>query len=126
MKQVTIIYRNCNNPNAINFIKNNLEEVLESISRSATATYADVKPEEKLKADAFLALGEDIFQRVKESGYVDDFSKIIKMNRSPDRIALNKISEIPLNTNVLIVNDSYESSLDTTYSFYEAASGISI
>ncbi len=41
MKQVTIIYRNCNNPNAINFIKNNLEEVfLESISRSATATYA--------------------------------------------------------------------------------------
>ena len=70
-----------------------------------------------------MALGEDIFQRVKESGYVDDFSKIIKMNRSPDRIALNKISEIPLNTNVLIVNDSYESSLDTTYSFYEAGIG---
>ena len=45
------------------------------------------------------------------------------MNRSPDRIALNKISEIPLNTNVLIVNDSYESSLDTTYSFYEAGIG---
>ena len=123
MKQVTIIYRNCNNPNAINFIKNNLEEVFGEYIAFSNCYLCDVKPEEKLKADAFLALGEDIFQRVKESGYVDDFSKIIKMNRSPDRIALNKISEIPLNTNVLIVNDSYESSLDTTYSFYEAGIG---
>lgn len=123
MKQVTIIYRNCNNPNAINFIKNNLEEVFGEYIAFSNCYLCDVKPEEKLKADAFLALGEDIFQRVKESGYVDDFSKIIKMNRSPDRVALNKISEIPLNTNVLIVNDSYESSLDTTYSFYEAGIG---
>lgn len=123
MKQVTIIYRNCNNPNAINYIKNNLEEVFGEYIAFSNCYLCDVKPEEKLKADAFLALGEDIFQRVKESGYVDDFSKIIKMNRSPDRIALNKISEIPLNTNVLIVNDSYESSLDTTYSFYEAGIG---
>ena len=96
MKQVTIIYRNCNNPNAINFIKNNLEEVFGEYIAFSNCYLCDVKPEEKLKADAFLALGEDIFQRVKESGYVDDFSKIIKMNRSPDRIALNKISEIPL------------------------------
>ena len=33
MKQVTIIYRNCNNPNAINFIKNNLEEVFWRVYR---------------------------------------------------------------------------------------------
>lgn len=123
MKQVTIIYRNCNNPNAINFIKNNLEEVFGEYITFSNCFLCDVKPEETLTADAFLALGEDIFQRVKESGYVDDFSKIIKMNRSPDRMALNKISEIAHNTNVLIVNDSYESSLDTTYSFYEAGIG---
>lgn len=123
MKQVTIIYRDCNNANAINYIKNNLEEIFGEYIAFSNCFLCDVKPEETLKADAFLALGEDIFQRVKESGYVDDFSKIIKMNRSPDRTALNRISEIPLNTNVLIVNDSYESSLDTTYSFYEAGIG---
>ena len=123
MKQVTIIYRNCNNPNAIKFIKNNLEEIFGTYIAFNNCYLCDVKPDEKLKADAFLALGEDIFQKVKENGYVDDFSKIIKMNRSPDRVALHKISVIPSNTNVLIVNDTYDSSLDTTYSFYQAGIG---
>ena len=70
-----------------------------------------------LEADAFLALGEDVFRQVKD--HVDDFSRIIKMNRSPDRTSLNKISKIPANTAVLIVNDTYESSIDTVNSFYE-------
>ena len=50
---------------------------------------------------------------------MDDFSRIIKISRSPGREALTKISKIPAGTTVLIVNDTYDSALDTTYSFYD-------
>lgn len=123
MKQVTIIYRNHNNQNAVKFIKNNLEEIFGSYIRFINCYLCDVKPGEKLQADAFLALTEDIFSKIKEYGYIDDFSRIIKINRSPDRNALKSISKLPAGTTVLIVNDTYETSLDTAQSFYEAGIG---
>ena len=117
MKHVIIIYRNSNNTNAIHFIKNNLEEIFGEYTTFDNYYLHGSADGERLKADAYLVLDEDIFEIAKER--VDDFSKIIKLNRSPDSNALQKIAQIPPGSNVLVVNDSYESSLSTIYSFYE-------
>ncbi len=117
MKQVTIIYRNDSNQNALDFIKSNLEDIFGQYIKFTNCYLCDLEPGTKLEADAFLALGEQIHSDIKE--YVDDFSKVIKMRRSPDREALKLISKIPAGKSVLIVNDSYDSSLDTTHAFYE-------
>ena len=117
MKHVIIIYRRRENLNAVDFIKKDLEEIFASHVVFENFFLCDLKEDMLLEADAFLALGEDVFRQVKD--HVDDFSRIIKMNRSPDRTSLNKISKIPANTAVLIVNDTYESSIDTVNSFYE-------
>ena len=117
MKQVIIIYRKRENLNAVNFIKQDLETVFGHHVLFENFFLCDLKEGMQLTADAFLALGEDVFYRVKD--HVEDFSRIIKMNRSPERSALNMISKIPANTSVLVVNDTYASSIDTVNSFYE-------
>lgn len=120
MKKVTIIYRNQNNPNAVEFIKQNLEEIFGSYITFDNCFLSKLNDNEILNADAFIALNGDVFQKIKAKGCVEDFHKIIKMNRSASRDALGKITKIPSGTKVLVVNDSYESSVDTVQSLYEA------
>jgi len=121
MKSVTILYRNNTNLNAIAFIKANLEEIFGQYAEFSNIFISELNPGDKLQADAFLALDDNVFQHAND--YVDDIAKVIKINRSPDRSALNQISKIPTGKTVLIVNDSYESSLSTTQSFYEVGIG---
>ena len=116
-KQVLIIYRTSSNPNAIEFIKKNLEDIFGDHIAFTNCYLDDLAEGQKLHADAFLAIDEYIYQQA--SLYIKDFNKLIKITRSPERDALKKISQIPAGTNVLIVNDSYISSLDTLNSFYE-------
>ena len=116
-KRVIIIYRTSNNKNAIDFIKNNLEDIFGEHIVFTNCYLNDLADGQKLHADAFLAIDEYIYQQA--SAYIRDFNKIIKITRSPEREALKKISKIPAGTDVLIVNDSYNSSLDTLNSFYE-------
>lgn len=121
MKKVTIFYRDNENANAIAFIKNNLEDIFDRYITFTNCFLPDISPDQKLEADAFLVLSDQALQEL--SDHVDDLSRIIKMKRSPDREALNQISKIPAGTTVLIVNDNYDSSLDTTYAFYEIGLG---
>ncbi|MGN0658242.1 MAG: sigma 54-interacting transcriptional regulator [Emergencia sp.] len=116
-KQVIIIYRNSSNQNAINFISENLEEIFGEYIHFTNCFLQDLEAGTQLQADAFLAVGEKIFDQAKE--YIRDFNRVIKLNRSPNRSALNMISEIPAGTNVLVVNDTYDNTLDTVNSFYE-------
>lgn len=121
MKHVSIIFRNKSNENAINFIKANLEEIFEQYIIFTNYFLTDLEPGEKLDADAFLALGDSVIDDLNE--HIDNFSKVIKINRSPDRESLKAISKIPVGSTALIVNDTYESSLDATRSFYEVGIG---
>lgn len=123
MKKVTIIYRNQNNPNAVEFIKQNLEEVFGSYITFDNCFLNKLNNNEILSADAFIALNGDVFQKIEAKGCVDDFRKIIKMNRCVSRDALGKLTKISSGTKVLVVNDSYESSVDTVQSLYEAGIG---
>ena len=121
MKHVKILYRNRANENAIEFIKANLEEIFGQYITFSNCYIDDLEPRSRLEADAFLALDDNIFQASND--FITDISKVIKLNRSPNRTALNQISKIPAGTTVLIVNDSHESSLATTQSFYEIGIG---
>lgn len=117
MKQAIILYRNEENIEAINFIQKNFEEIFGQYISFSNYYLTRLDPHTILKADAFLVRDESILQEAK--AFVDDFSKMIKINRSPARESLKQISSIPAGSNVLLVNDCYESALNTVYSFYE-------
>ena len=108
MKQAIILYRNEENIEAINFIQKNFEEIFGQYISFSNYYLTRLDPHTILKADAFLVRDESILQEAK--AFVDDFSKMIKINRSPARESLKQISSIPAGSNVLLVNDCYPAS----------------
>ena len=74
VKKVVILYRSpqaVSNTGVIQFIKNNLEEIFGDRLLVENCFLADLNDQNKLEADAFLAIDERVFQRAKE--YVDNF-----------------------------------------------------
>lgn len=119
-KKVVILYRspqNLSNNKAIQFIKGNLEEVFGEYVLFENCFMADLQSEKNLRADAFLAIDERVFEKARE--YIRDFSRVIKIERSLTRSMLKEISDLPAGTDILVVNDSYTTALDTVYLFYE-------
>ena len=80
MKQAIILYRNEENIEAINFIQKNFEEIFGQYISFSNYYLTRLEPHTILKADAFLVRDESILQEAK--AFVDDFSKMIKINRS--------------------------------------------
>lgn len=120
VKKVVILYRSpqaVSNTGVIQFIKNNLEEIFGDRLLVENCFLADLNDQNKLEADAFLAIDERVFQRAKE--YVDNFHSVIKINRTIEQDVLKRLLDIPAGTNVLIVNDSYSTAVDTINGFFE-------
>ena len=120
VKKVVILYRSpqaVSNTGVIQFIKNNLEEIFGDRLLVENCFLADLNDQNKLEADAFLAIDERVFQRAKE--YVDNFHSVIKINRTIEQHVLKRLLDIPAGTNVLIVNDSYSTAVDTINGFFE-------
>lgn len=121
MKQVSIVYANSYNPEAMDFVRQSLEDVFAGYV-SFSICYLDTFDETTLlHADAYLAANEVPFQTLKN--YVSDYTTIIRVTRSPDRSALQMLADIPEGSNVLLVNDGYENALETVASFNEAGVG---
>ncbi len=117
MLQAILLYSDNDNLEAIRFIQENFEEIFGRYISFSNCFLNQLAPHTVLRADAFLVRDETLLQEART--FVDDFSKIIVVNRSPMREALKQVSDIPAGTSVLLVNDSYESTLNTVYAFYE-------
>ena len=92
MKKAIILYQNEENSDAIHFIQKNFEEIFGQYISFSNYYLTRLAPHTILKADAFLVRDESILQDAK--AVVDDFSKIIRINRSPARESLTQISSI--------------------------------
>ena len=117
MKNAIILYQNDENQEVIDFLKKSFEEVFDQYITFTNAFLNRLDSRAALAADAYLVWESGILQEVKD--LVEDFSKVIMVTRSPARESLNLISAIPAGTNVLLVNDSYETALETVHAFYE-------
>ena len=117
MKNAIILYQNDENQEVIDFLKKSFEEVFDQYITFTNVFLNRLDSRAALAADAYLVWESGILQEVKD--LVEDFSKVIMVTRSPARESLNLISAIPAGTNVLLVNDSYETALETVHAFYE-------
>ncbi len=120
-KHVLIIYTNSTNPIAIDHITQSLTQVFEGYVEFTNYFLPDLGKGIHLDADAYLITADSMLPILRR--YVDDDAKIFKMTRSPSAESLEQISQIPPKSNVLVVNDTYESTIQTAYSLYEPAFG---
>ncbi len=121
MKQVAIFYRNRENQPAIQYIENNLYSVLGDYIQVTNYYTNELSDREIIEADAYLVCYEEMLSYLV--GHVHDFSKVIVITRSIQKKHLQPITRIPKATDVLVVNDSRESILQTIYMIYELGIG---
>jgi len=121
MKQVAIFYRNRENQPAIQYIENNLYSVLGDYIQVTNYYTNELSDREIIEADAYLVCYEEMLSYLV--GHVHDFSKVIVITRSIQKKHLQPITRIPKGTDVLVVNDSKESILQTIYMIYELGFG---
>ena len=121
MKQVAIFYRDRENQPAIRYIENNLLNVLGDYIQITNYYLDEMPPHQLISADAYLVCYEEMLRFLPN--HIDDFSKVIVITRSIQKKYLKPLANIPKGSNVLLVNDSRESTLQTIYMIYELGIG---
>ncbi len=117
MKIISVIYRNRDNMPAIEYLKNNLESIFEKYIKVNNIFLNELLDDETIEGDIFLVLFEYMIYPLKK--HIQNFDNVILMTRGIDKKFISDILAIPQNTDVLVVNDSYESTIQTTNTFYE-------
>ncbi len=119
MKQVGIIFANAENPKAMEFVKQNLEEVFQGQIHFKLYYLDELERIAPLmEDDAYLVASEVPFQSFRH--YISDYTKMIKISRCLKSGTLEELTQIPSGSSVLVVNDSYDTALETIEAFPEA------
>jgi len=117
MKKVAIIYRNSDNQEVIKYLKDNLERIFENYIIVKNYYLAELAVNFKIDADAYILTDETMLYPLKER--ITNYNNIVNMYRSLNNQYLHEVSQIPRDTNVLVVNDTYETAVQTICSLYE-------
>jgi transcriptional regulator with PAS, ATPase and Fis domain len=117
MKKVAFIYRNRENQEVITYLENTLYHIFEGYIEIRSYFIDELLPNEQIEADAYLIVYEDMIYQLRN--HISNFHKIILLGRSIRKEYLQAMLEIPKDTKVLIVNDTYKTAIQTTYTIYE-------
>lgn len=118
MKRIAIFYRTRDNQEVIDYLKKTLENIFENYIYVENYYLTDLVANIKIIADAYILTDEIMLYPLKE--YITNCSNIIIMYRSLNKKNLIEISKISKDTDILIVNDTYESSVQTLCALYES------
>ena len=117
MKKVSIIYKSEISQSAIDYTVNNINIILGEYVKIIPYFLDQLDENELIEADAHLILYEEMLPKL--SPHINDFSKVIIVKRSILKKNLLPLNDIPVGEDVLVVNDSRESTLETVYMLYE-------
>ena len=117
MKRVAVIYKNSDNQEVINYLKEKLENIFENYILIENYYLEELSSDAKIEADAYIINDEDMMYSLK--GRISSYSNIVNMYRSLSNKYLNEVVKISDNTDVLVVNDTYESSVQALCGLYE-------
>ena len=117
MKNVCLVFNNRENFAVCDLLLRNLKYVLGEYVEGRICFLEELNHEALIDADLFVVLYEDRVYAMKD--YTSSLDKVIVMGRTIQRQFLPEVFSIPEGTNVLVVNDSRESTLQVTNNLYE-------
>lgn len=120
-KVIAVIYDKCINLPAIEHNQHTLEDLFEDRVHVINYYFDRMDDNTILEGDAFLLSNETLLASVRS--HIPDFKKIILMKRSIQKAAMSLIMDIPEGSDVLVVNDSFDSSVHTAHALYELGIG---
>lgn len=117
MKTILMIYNNRDNWPVIEHLKKRLESIFENYVQVKNVFLKELDEHELIDGDVYLILYEHMIYPLKK--HITNFNNVVVMTRGLNKKFISEIQSIPNNTDVLVVNDSYESTMQTTNTFYE-------
>lgn len=117
MKKIALIYKNRENHGVILYLRDTLHHIFEGYIDIKNYFLCDLPPNELIESDAYVMVYEDMIVQLKN--HISDFYKLISLGRSIRKEFFRPIMELPQNADVLVVNDTYETAIQTTYTLYE-------
>ena len=117
MKEVAVFYRDRDNPKALQYLEDNLQDVLGGYIHITNYYTNEFEPGQQIDADVYILCYEESLSDLL--GHIDDFTKVVVMKRNIKQQYLQPVIDLPAGTSVLVVNDSRESILQTMYMIYE-------
>lgn len=117
MKTILMIYNNRENWNVIEYLKKCVESIFENYVQVENVFLTELGEHEMIEGDIYLVLYEHMIYILKK--HITDFDKVVVMTRGINKKFVNEIRKVADNTDILVVNDSYESTIQTTNTFYE-------
>ncbi|MDD7601425.1 MAG: sigma 54-interacting transcriptional regulator [Firmicutes bacterium] len=117
MKKISIIYSNPDNREAMRYIEQQIQKIFEGFVTVEPCYFDQLQPGDKIHADALLLNGKQLLTRIRP--YIEESGNLIVLTRSISRKHLPELLQIPKNEDVLLVNDTPESTMETLYMFYE-------
>jgi len=118
MKKVAVIYRTRDNQEVIKFLQTTLENIFKNYIVVENCYLTELGADTKIEADAYILTEETMVYPIKN--HITNYSNTIIMYRSLKKQYLENVYKIPKNTDVLIVNDTYETSVQTLCALYES------
>lgn len=117
MKTITVVYRNRENLPAIEYLKANLESIFENYIQVKNIFLDELSHYEIIEGDVILILFERMLNLLKS--HVKNLNNVVIMTRGINKRFISETLNIAQGTDVLVVNDCYESTIQTTYELYE-------
>ncbi len=121
MKKICVVYRNRQNPAAIAWLDNCLKRVYEDYVNIEDCFMEELEDETRLSADAFLVISSSLLPKLRR--HSTSLKNVVMMTRSVKKEYLPAILAIPTGTDVLLVNDTVQSSKEMALMFYELGIG---
>lgn len=121
MKKICVVYRNRRNPAAIAWLDKCLKRVYEDYVDVEDCFMDELAEDVHLSADAFLVISSSLLPRLRR--HTSSLKNVVTMTRSVKKKYLPAILAIPSGTDVLLVNDTPQSSEEMVLMFYELGIG---
>ncbi len=117
MKTLAFLCRYRKYLKSIEYLVDNLYSVLGDYVHISLFFLDELKPGQQVEADAYLVLYEEMLGRL--TPHIPDYTKVVVLTRSIKKKNLQSVMDIPPGTDVLVINDSRESVLQTIRLIYE-------
>lgn len=117
MKTIYIVFNNREKVDTCTNLFDDLRFVFEEFISIKLCFLDEIQPGDISDGDLFLVLYKDRVYPMKN--YISSLDKVMVMARTYERKYLDEVYTLPSGTDVLVVNDSKESTIQSTNSLYE-------
>ena len=117
MKTIYIVFNDRKKETTWRSLYEDLRTVFEDFIKVKICFLSETRPGDISDGDLFLVLYKDRVHPMKE--YISSLDKVMVLTRTFSRQYLDEVYALPAGSDVLVVNDSDESTFQTTNSLYE-------